>query len=149
MWNEKKSAILSRIIVIAFGFSLILSIVVAPQFFDWFIDTRTIELSGTKGYFLASFYCACVPAAVLLISLYRLLSNIQKDQVFIKVNTTYLRISSWCCIVAAIICCISMIYYIPFIFVAIAAAFMALIIRVIKNVFSRAIALQEEADYTI
>ena len=149
MWSEKKSAILTKIIVIVFSSCLLVSIVVAPQFVDWFIETRLIELEGTKAYFLTSFYSACFPAIILLICLYQLLANIQKDQVFIKENTKYLRISSWCCIAVALICVISMFYYVPYIIIGIAAAFMALIIRVIKNVFSKAIALQEEADYTI
>ena len=47
------------------------------------------------------------------------------------------------------ICVVSCAYYIPFFFVAIAAGFVGLIVRVIKNVFAEAIALKDENDFTI
>lgn len=149
MWNEKKSTRLSQCIVGVFAICLLAAMVTAPCFTDWFIQTRTIDLSGTKVWFLISFYSACIPAAVLLYCLFRLLDNISQGRVFIPDNTRYLRLTSWCCVAAAVICIISTFYYVPFLLVAIAAGFMALIIRVIKNVFSRAILLQDDADYTI
>lgn len=149
MWNDKKSIILSQVSVVIFSILLIIGIFTAPMIIRWFIETRTIDLDGMNSYFMISYYCACIPAAVLLVCLFRLLSNIRNDKVFILENTTYLRISSWCCVLVTIICLVSTIYYVPYFIIAIAAGFMALIIRIIKNVFSKAIILQEDADYTI
>ena len=49
----------------------------------------------------------------------------------------------------AAICLVSGFYYLPFFVVAACGAFMALIVRVIKNVFTEAIALKDENDFTI
>jgi len=40
-------------------------------------------------------------------------------------------------------------YWIPWFAVGAAAAFMGLIVRVIKNVVAKAVSLQDDADYTI
>jgi len=40
-------------------------------------------------------------------------------------------------------------YWIPWFAVGIAAAFMGLIVRVIKNVVAKAVSLQDDADFTI
>jgi len=44
---------------------------------------------------------------------------------------------------------VSVFYYFPWVFVAVAAAFMGLIVRVVKNVVAQAVALQNEVDYTV
>ena len=40
-------------------------------------------------------------------------------------------------------------YYLPFLLVAVTAAFMMLIVRVVKNVFQQAIEMKSELDLTI
>ena len=40
-------------------------------------------------------------------------------------------------------------YYMPFLIVSAAAAFVGLILRVVKNVFAEAVRLKDENDYTI
>ena len=62
---------------------------------------------------------------------------------------TYLRSVSWYCIWVALICLVSCVCYVPFVFVAIAAAFMALIVRIVKNVFQQAISMKSELDLTV
>ena len=47
------------------------------------------------------------------------------------------------------VCLVSCLYYLPFIAVAIAAGFMALIVRIIKNIFQQAIDMKAELDLTI
>ena len=47
------------------------------------------------------------------------------------------------------LCLVSCLYYLPFIAVAIAAGFMALIVRIIKNIFQQAIDMKAELDLTI
>ena len=82
-------------------------------------------------------------------ALWLLLKNIKNGRVFIPDNVRYLRIVSWCCTAAAVLCLASAAYYLPFIFVAIAAAFMSLIVRIVKNVFHEAIGMKSELDLTI
>ena len=64
-------------------------------------------------------------------------------------NVTILRILSYCCIFVGIEYVVFGHKYISMLFFAFAALFIGLILRVIKNVFDKAIELREENDYTI
>jgi len=99
--------------------------------------------------FLVTLYVGSVPAAALLSFLYALLHQISSSRVFISANVNYLRYISWCCFAGAIICLASGFYYIPWFVPGIAATFIGLIIRVVKNVIAEAVALQDESDLTI
>ena len=89
------------------------------------------------------------PAGLLLFELNGLLQRIGNGAVFEPRNETALRRISWYCIIEAVICVASALYYLPFLLVAVAAGFMALIVRVIKNVFAEAIVLKTEQEFTI
>jgi hypothetical protein len=147
MWNDNKSIILSRICVIFFMLLLIAAAVYAP----WLVRQSFIytDFEGWETYFLITVYAGCVPAALLLISLFCLLRRIEKGEVFIHKNVDSLRHISWYCITGAVISAVSVIYYFPWAAVTVAAAFMALIVRVVKNVVARAVSLQDDADFTI
>ncbi len=147
MWNDSKSIILSRISVVIFMLLLVAVDVTAP----WLIPMTFsyVVKPGWAGWFFVTLYAGTVPAALLLISLYRLLRRIERGEVFIRKNVDSLRFISWCCFAGAVISAVSVIYYIPWVMVTIAAAFMALIVRVVKNVFARAAALQDDVDHTI
>ena len=67
----------------------------------------------------------------------------------IPVTDCSLRRCSWCCMAVAAICLVFTAALFYFLLVAAAAAFIGLILRVIKNVFQQALALKEENDYTI
>ena len=56
---------------------------------------------------------------------------------------------SWCCLAAGLIFLVSSFYYPAFFALCAAAVFMALILRVIKNVFAQAEEIKKENDYTI
>jgi len=99
--------------------------------------------------FLATIYVGSIPAATLLAFLYALLHQIGSGRVFINENVSYLRYISWCCFAGAALCIISGFYYVPWFAPGIAAAFVGLIIRVVKNVVAEAVALQDESDLTI
>ncbi|NMA25538.1 MAG: DUF2975 domain-containing protein [Clostridiales bacterium] len=147
MWNDKKSIVLSRICVIVFMILLAASAVFAP----WLV-ARTFSYTVKEGWdkwFLVTIYAGCIPAALLLVSLYCLLRRIELGGVFIQKNVDALRHISWYCFTGAAISAVSALYYLPWIMVAVAAAFVALIVRVVKNVFARAVSLQDDVDHTI
>jgi hypothetical protein len=147
MWNDRKSIILSRICVISFMVLLVAVAVVAP----WVVRLTFSYMvkPGWDKWFLVTIYAGCIPAALLLLSLYRLLSRIERGDVFIQKNVESLRHISWFCFSGAVISAISALYYAPWLMVAVAAAFMALIVRIVKNCFARAVSLQDDADFTI
>lgn len=148
-WNEKYSIRLSKACVALFTLTVAALALAAPWLVDWFVKFSRAALLGRENFLLASIYAAVPPALAVLWLLWKLLGNLQKGRVFIPQNAAYLRGVSWCCIAAAGICLASGLYYLPFLLVAVLAGFMALIVRVVKNVFEQAIILQNDADYTI
>jgi hypothetical protein len=146
MWNDKKSLVLSKVCVILFMAALLACAVFAPSaFWKWF----KYMSEGRETYFLITVYLGCVPAALLLIFLYSLLHRLGEGDVFISRNVEGLRHISWCCFAGAAISFVSSSYWIPWFAVGVAAAFMGLIARVIKNVIAKAVSLQDDADFTI
>lgn len=152
MWTEKNSIALSQMSI-----KLFLVILVGCDLGGWWLVKWFLSWTrAVPGYtplhhalFLVSLYAASVPAYCLLFCLTRLLANIADGQVFIPQNVRALRSAGWCCVAAALVCLASCFYYIPFLAVAVAAAFMALIIRIIKNVFEQAIGMKAELDLTV
>lgn len=149
MWSDRNSLNLSKIFVLLFMLVLAGIMVYAPWLTRWFLGFSRAELRGTEPYFLATIYSGSLPAAALLWNLLGLLRRIEKDRVFIPENVNHLRRISWSCFLGAGIGALSAAYYFPWIFLAIAAAFMGLIVRVVKNVVAKAVELQNEVDYTV
>ena len=75
--------------------------------------------------------------------------SIKRGEIFTADNVRRLRIVSWCCVGAALLCLVSALYYPSFLLVTAAAGFMCLIVRVVKNVFQQAISMKSELDLTI
>ena len=148
-WNDDKSLLLTRVCVWLSAVALVLLCVSAPWLFSWFIQKRLILPPQSRDYFLVTTYTVAVPAAIALYMMNRLLANIRKEEVFTEKNTRYLRGMSWCCLAAGLIFLVSSFYYLPFFALCAAAVFMALILRVIKNVFAQAEQIKKENDYTI
>lgn len=149
MWNGKKSISLSKFCVLVFMAMLIGTALSAPWLVQRFLVFSRAYLIGTEAFFLTTIYSGSVPAAVLLFCLYRLLHRIEMEQVFITANVECLRRISWSCFAGAVICFASVSYYFPWMFVAVAAAFMGLIVRVIKNIVAQAVELKNESDFTV
>jgi len=99
--------------------------------------------------FLITIYVGFVPAVVLLVLIYVFLHRISIGQVFVKENITFLRYISWCCFAGALICLVSGLYYLPWYAISVAGAFMGIIVRAIKDVFAKAVSLQDDAELTI
>lgn len=152
MWNEKNSIALSQISVKLFLGILAGCDVGGWWLIKWFLSwPRSVEMNDMlhQVLLMLTLYAVSVPAYCLLFCLTRLLGNISDGQVFIPQNVRALRSAGWSCAAAALVCLASCFYYIPFLAVAIAAAFMALIIRIIKNVFEQAIGMKTELDLTV
>mgnify|MGYP002678029686 CR=1 FL=1 len=143
-WNKDKSVKLSKFCVCLFMLILAGVCIGAPWLFRLLIRLRVQDLAGKFELFLVSTYTAAVPAAAALYGLWRLLRNISEGEVFIPENVSILRLLSWCCIAAGLVCLFSALYYMPFLIVSAAAAFVGLILRVVKNVFAEAVRLKGE-----
>lgn len=148
-WNKDKSLKFTRGCIYLFAVFLVGLCISAPWLYKSFLKLRSPLLDGMLPYFLATNYTMAIPVAAALYKMHCLLKNISNNQVFIANNTEYLRQLSWCCVIAGVIFGISGFYYFPFWFLCGAAMFMALVLRVIKNVFAQAEEIKKENDYTI
>ena len=153
MNDTKKSITVS--ITACFIFLIILTICVffGPFFAKlWFSVYRGWSQSIINDMitlFSVCFYPSSIFAYITLYSLLKLLFNIKKDEIFITANVKYLRIISWCCFVVFFITFIGGIFYIPFIFISVAAVFMGLMLHVVKNVMENAVEIKNENELTI
>lgn len=147
-WDQDKSVKLSKFCVYFYMVLLVIICALAPWLFRWLIGVRNESMTKLP-LFLITAYTAAVPAACALWDLRRMLLNISAGDVFIRQNVSILRRLSWYCIAAGAICFVSTFYYPPFLYISAAAAFIGLILRVVKNVFAQAVELKDENDYTI
>ena len=116
------------------------------------VDVAAYRLTADlpwQALFLLTLYAASIPAYFALYRLYRLLANLDKGQVFVEQNVTCLAVLSRCCWVVAAFCLASALYYLPYLLVMVAAAFMALILRIVQNVFRQACEMKDELDLTV
>lgn len=153
MWNKTKSLQLSILLVrVLFVLipMLMCCVPVITQWYDAVYGEGVGLLDGAVAIPLSvCLYLAAICGLVCLYALHRLLMNLRKDEVFTQHNCQYLRIISWCCLLAAIPFGVFGIWRSLSFIVALAAGFFGLILRVLKNVFDKAVELQEENDYTI
>lgn len=155
MWNNDRSVRLTQGIiracyillgVVAVGLPFLLN----KGFYHFDI------LGQIKSYVIGPFY-AVVPAGyVALVCLDKLLINIRRDAVFVYDNVKLLRIISWACTYAALVGFVAFVVILlsDFMFetmlvLSAGEFFMALIVRVVKNVFDKAIEIKEENDLTV
>ena len=98
---------------------------------------------------LITFYVCAAFGFVILFVLNKLIKNIGSEKVFIDENVKLLKIRSYCCFAIAVVTLIFARFRILVFVITFAAAFIGLILRVIKNCFTEAIRLREENDFTI
>lgn len=150
--TSEQSIRLSQVCVLVFAVLLAALDLGCYWAVDWFIGTRPVLLGfGMREGILmmATIYLGSIPAWILLVNLHRLLGALAAGQVFVSANVARLRRVSWCCMAACLLCLVSAWYYLPWLLVAVAAGFMALIVRIVKNCFAQAAAMKDELDFTI
>ncbi len=155
MWNIKRSVTLSIVVCFIFVGLLTVSLFAGPWFVKfWFTVYRGWQPSGEamqnmSTLFATCFYPCAFFAYITLYSLLKLLFNIKRQEIFIESNVKYLRRISWCCFAVAFITLVGGILYIPFLLIAIAAALVGLMLRIVKNVMQNAVEISEENELTI
>ena len=147
-WNSDRSLQLSIWCTRLAMAMVVICGLLSNRIVDWYIQVAQRPPALHQPLMITLLVC-CIPAIGALLWLHRLLLNIGKGQVFIDENVTLLRRISWCCFLAAAITLISSRFYLVFLLISIAAAFMGLILRVVKNVIQQAVALQAENELTI
>lgn len=147
MWTKSRSLKLTRLAIILFMIVLLLGTVMLPMLLQWYV-----KHGMPKDQFLPSLLLGwlCVPPAFCaLLCMHKLLRNVQRRQIFIHGNIKLLRILSWCCFAAALPLLLYGFYNLVSVFFSAILAFIALLLRVAKNMFEEAVELKEENDLTV
>jgi len=155
MWNKDKSLILSRILTIAAAMAAVIVAVFIPAIAEWYEYEMSSEANGIfdrSTMFIPMCITLYVCDALALAALWKLhilLRNISKDEVFTDKNTACLRWISWICMGVGVIMMIFGLWSSIFIFFGMCALMFGLIMRVLKNVFEKAVEIKSENDFTI
>lgn len=151
-WDDHKSITLTRYVVALAILGSVIMTVCGPWLVRWLVDTHPLNHTGPAvevALLILGYLCAAL-AFWMLYNLYRFLRRLEQGQVFVPQTVQALRRISWCCTLAAVLCLpAGIVIYLPFAFLAVAAGFMALIVRVLKNAFEQAVRMKDELDYTI
>ena len=151
-WTKDKSIALSQVCVAAFA-ALLLALDVSAVLMIPLVERRTqmfftlVTINHAMWTVLVALCSAFAWPA--LWKLWRLLGNLRAEKVFVEDNVGLLRAVSWCCGGVAASCLLCGLWYAPLFILAAAAGFMALIVRIVKNVFQQAIAMKSELDLTV
>ena len=148
-WNERKSITLTRVVVATAILGSAIMTISGPWLTRWMVTAHALPPRTGPVLLVLGYLCA-VLAFGMLFSLYKFLRRIEAGQIFVPANVTALRRISWCCVGAAVLCLPAGVgIYLPVAFLGVAAAFMALIVRVLKNAFEQAVRMKDELDLTI
>lgn len=158
--NNNKTTDVLKIIIKFCYFALALATVVL-----WLLQTvgahgvSAINGVEKKYYvFLASFTLVVPAGYVALVFIDKLLTNVKRKIIFENETPRYLNVISSACIYASAVALCSIVasiileiysYILMFCMLFLGELFMALILKVIKNVFEKAIEIKEENDLTV
>lgn len=147
MSEQPKSLFITSVLVkIVFVF-----LVAAPFFIPWTASWYD-SVSMQEPIFwplCICLYLTLIPAFILVFCLNRILSNVKTGAVFTAGTVKMLRVISYCCFTAAVIFAVLGIWRLLALLLCFAAAFVGLLLRVLKNVFQQAVLIREENDFTI
>ena len=111
-----------------------------------------IDISNEFSFYIITFisYMLGIIALLTLFCMLRFIVNLENDLVFVPQNIKWLRFISYGCLSAGLLLIIAtVVYHKLFLVLSLAALFMMLIVRVIKNAFEQAVEMKEELDLTI
>ena len=149
---EDMSITLTKISISLLFIASIILIALGPWVVNLVIEFPSPFFQGETRFWvllLLGYVLGCL-ALTCIVHLYRLLSRIGKNQVFITQNVQYMRYLGWeVGTVALISLFMGLTAYLPMLLVTVSCSILTLIIRVIRNAFGKAIELQDQVDYTI
>lgn len=148
-WSQKNSIFLTKLCISIFITGYAFVVLACPLLVKWFTTTSYTAGGTDEKLFITTIYACALPIGVLLYRLMKLVNNIGGEEIFTSDNISHLRVISWMCFGVAVVCFLSMGYYLLFGVLGCCMALMGLLIRVIKNAFDRAKQLKDENDYTI
>lgn len=146
-WTSERSLLLSRALTWAVLILAGSALFFIPVVTDWYD-----AVSGKEPIKLVLNICFYICDAFAILAVWELnvlLTNISKQELFTDRNVKCVRIISWCCFGVAAVFCVLTFWRLLALMVAFIAAFVGLILRVVKNMLAAAKELREENDFTI
>lgn len=142
------SATISLILAVL-AFLVIVAVAVYIPFWDFehFFAFRPVMYPHAVVMILL--YLILVPAMVADVSLLLLLGKVRQAAVFSPESVSYIRLISWCCFAEVVLFAFLSACSPLMLVVAFAAAFLGVVLRVVKNVIEEAVDLKAENDYTV
>lgn len=149
---NSRSILLCRLLVGLFALVLAALDIGCIPLVDWFLGFAKETLPATAANaicLLTTLWVGSAAAWPCLFCLWQLLGNLMAGRVFIAANVRLLGGISLCCAAACVVCLASVWYYLPWLLVGVAAAFMGLLVLVVRSCFAQAVAMKDELDWTV
>lgn len=151
-WNDEKSIFLSQICTWVLTAATLILMGCGPWIVGGFLRLESMPEERFFWPVLCAGYLCGIAALVMFLTLAGILRRIRRQEVFTAKNVSALRRISWTCIGAMVICLflVFLLQKSVLLFpLVIAEGFVALIVRVVKNVFQQAVRMRQELDLTI
>ncbi len=152
MWDERKSILLSKSVVFAVMVAIPVIGFLLPTLIQQFLcggSACPLQSDYYKVAIIIPYGVLALPGLALMAFLYKLLQNIDRNRLFIEENVSLLRRISWLCFLIAGIALLTTGLWWAWSVLAVAAVLIGSLVRIIKNIFSTAMAIKEENDFTI
>lgn len=143
--SKNLSVTLTQILLAALVISLAAACFFLPSIYRMFYGNEQELFTVT----ICCIYFSAGPAFAAAGAIYKLLANIKKGNVFTVKNVSYIRFVSWCCFIETLIYLILGFTRFGAFIIAFGAAFIWMILRVVKNVLDEATEIKSENEYTI
>ena len=153
--SNKVSTVISLILTVLLLAALCALVFWLPMVVNSMIDTvdnignRAQITEGQRAFVLTDAYVMVTVAFVAVILLFFLLREILLERVFCSKTTRLIAAISWCCFAEGLLFLLIGIFFQLAFGVAIAACFVGLCLRVVKNVIEEATRIKSENDFTI
>lgn len=148
MKHSEKSLKLTQAVVLLLACVFAFLIFTAPIIFPWYCEFAGKSEEACKAL-IGVFYGCSPSAAITLIFTFRFLSSMKKGEVFTEKTVKTLKVLSYACLSAVPLSLPLCFYFLGAFPIPAAAAFMWLILRVIKNAFEYGSKIKTENDLTV
>ena len=153
--SKKLSTVISMILTVVLVGALIFLTYWLPDVVNSMINTvdnlgdRTAMTASQRLFVLIDAYVMVAVAYVAVALLFFLLREVLREQVFSRSAVRLLSAISWCCFFEGVLFLLLVVWFQLAFGIAVAAFFLGLCLRVVKNVIEEATRIKDENDLTI
>ncbi len=157
--SSRASTLISLILAVTLVVFLLGMMVVMPIFLEkaplllhiygWFAEKDAVlGLSGAAVFWLWA-YAVMAVAETCCVAMVLLLFRVRRSLVFTPITVSLIRFVSWGCLLIALLCLLVVYHFHMSYMLALAAGFLGVCVRVVKNVIEEATAIKNENDLTV